>query len=77
MRNEEPGPWFSWDRCHEVPAFLEGIHSEPERFVTWQQNGLRRARAYDRRHRIDQLEGALLKLMEGQPEAELLATAPQ
>jgi colanic acid biosynthesis glycosyl transferase WcaI len=77
MRNEEPGPWFSWDRCHEVPAFLEGIHSEPERFVTWQQNGLRRARAYDRQHRIDELESALLKLMEGQPGAELLATAAQ
>lgn len=75
MRNEQPGPWFSWGRCHEVPAFLEGVHADSERFVAWQQNGLRRARAYDREHRIDQVERALVNLMEGRSRAESVAAA--
>lgn len=67
MQNAAPGPWFEWDQLDAVPALLRGIPAEPERFIAWQENALRRAEFYARDQVIDRCAEALCALHSSGP----------
>jgi len=78
VRNQELGPWFSWDRCDNTPELLRSLDSHHEEFVRWQNNAIRRSQLYDRERCLDLFQQTLESMLQGRPVemvAPLITTA--
>lgn len=64
MRNEQPGPWFSWEQLASIPAFLDEAPEKTDPFRRWQENALRRAAFHERDNVIARFEGAIRAIVD-------------
>jgi hypothetical protein len=63
MKNQNVGPWFSWDRCSEIADLLGSMNGREHDYLVWQRNAIARTQFYAREHHLDFIEMTLHRLI--------------
>ena len=67
VREQNLGPFLTWDQINEVGNVVASIPCRSEDFATWQRNSLKRSNHFNRESILDSVESNLRKLASRSP----------